>query len=63
LRRWWFESKRVPICGLDVLEMGNKVIIVDLALDELSLVRWYWISVEQSCNMLSKSIINASRIL
>ena len=40
VRRWRLESERIPVCRLKVLEVGDKVIVIDLLLNEFSLIRW-----------------------
>lgn len=40
VRRWRLESKRIPVCRLNILKVGHEVFVIDLFLDEFSLVRW-----------------------
>ena len=48
LGRWRLESERIPVCRLNVLEVGHKVVVIDLFLDEFSLVRRHRVPHEQS---------------
>ena len=38
--------------------MTCQVRVINLILEELTLVSWYWVPGEEPCNMLSQSIIN-----
>ena len=43
---WWFESKRIPVGGLDIFKMHSDLVIIDLVFHKFTFVSWYWISGE-----------------
>jgi len=59
----WFESERVPICGLQVFKMACQVIVIDLVIHELTLVCWNRVSPKELSNVLRHPVVSAGFVL
>ena len=60
MRRWRFESQRIPVGRLNIFEVRHELTVVNLVLDMFALIGWNWVSTEYSRNVLSESIVNLS---